>query len=331
MKFIAFVTASVLLFVSGEAFAQGCSPGAFQNLNFSTMSSLTKYAFLSKLSENDVQQNQQKFKGEIVIPYIDVPASGDFQQLKAQLHQVERMTQTNLEQSYAETLVNIGWGELGLEAYKACLNAEADEAIIVEALKGADPFATNLILSLTYKRSTSSTAQPVEQVICAGCDDFAGLKQGDLIEQGKQYVFQLSRKPRSNLAVVVKLNGKIGQFNLPKPIVLPKKGTRQFKGTVAATNPVHPAEQLLPTKSVYCLPSDDTSNPKLGEREEFIIGTARGFKTGQGGPLGYAREPTVRDQDEHRVCWFVDVVSQDIHNGYSGDYTLTAQTVSPGE
>jgi hypothetical protein len=323
----------LLLWASTQSLAQGCSPGDFKNFNFRSMNSLTLYAFLSKMSQSDFQQNEQKIKTDIIIPYIDVPVSSDYQQMRAQLRQVERMTQVNSEQSYAETLRNIAWDELGLEAYKACLDAQADEAIIIEALKGTDPFAPNLIFSMTYKRTTRTptVALPVEQVICAGCDDLSGLKQGDGIEQGKMYLFQVTRKPKSNLVVVVKVNGKIGQFNLPKPVVAPKKTTRQFSVTVAATNPVHPAEQLTPPKTMYCLPSDDRSNPKLVDHEEFIIGSAKGIKTGQSGPSGRARDPELRSQDEHQVCWLLDVVSYDIHNGFSADYTLSAQTIVPGE
>lgn len=182
-----------------------------------------------------------------VIPYINVPASGDFQQMKAQLQQVQRITQINLNKNHTETLLDIGWGQLGLEAYRACLNTQKGEALIIEHLKGSDPFSNELIVSLTWQRRTNSVPKPIERIICLGCD-YSGAKEGDLVEQGKSYLLQLKRHAETNLSIVVTVDGLVGQFRLPKPPKPPKISDENWTILAQATQPTSAQQLILPHK-----------------------------------------------------------------------------------
>jgi hypothetical protein len=317
--------ALTLMFNPGHAIAE-CSPPDFKNVNFSNLHDLTKYAFLSSIKDQNDQKLAQSFNSGMTIPYIDVPATGDFAQTKEQMRQVERLTQVHLEQDHTETLLNIAWDELGLSAYKECLNAQKGEAVIVEPLQGTAPFGSQLALSITWQRRTKpDTAKQVRDVICLGCTA-SNLKKGDPIEVGVAQVVVLSRKPGENLSLIVNVDGLIGQFHLPRS---PRSITKSFNHdsvTVSATN--RQGNNLRPLNDVICWPNEKV---KLKIGEEFLIGTANGNRVGQGGPCGSANEPVVTVKNANQVCWKFDVMSCDVNNGYSGTYNLTAESAFPAD
>jgi hypothetical protein len=268
----------------------------------------------------------QSFNSGMTIPYIDVPATGDFAQTQQQLKQVQHLTQLHLEQNHKETLLNIGWSELGLQAYKDCLNNEKGEAVIVEPLQGTDPFGNKLAVSVTWQRRTKPDPTSVRDIICLGCTA-SNLKKGDPIKVGEAQALVLSREPGESLSLIINVDGLIGQFHLPKPPKTIKTSFRNDTVTVSATDRM--GNELRPSRDVICWPNDKV---KLGDREEFLIGTAAGIRTGQGGPCGSAREqPVVQLQNANQVCWKFDVFSCDLKNGFDGNYSLSVKTASSVE
>jgi hypothetical protein len=204
-------------------------------------------------------------------------------------------------------------------------------------LQGSDPFSNELIVSLTWQHRKRTEAKPIEQIICLGCD-YSRAKEGDLVEPGNSYLLQLNRHAETNLSLVVTVDGLVGQFHLPKPPKPPIIGEENWTILAQATQPTS-AQQLILPHNVFCWPSPPgdflietgSKDFTLGKRQEFIVGSARALKTGEGGPLGYAREPFVLSQREKQVCWQFDVVSQYTKNGYSGTYNLSVKTVAPAD
>ena len=189
------VGASVLALLLSPGFIHaGCAPPDFQKVDFRNLHDLTKYGFLSSVNEEDFKNLSRSFNSGMTIPYIDVPATGDFAQTDQQLKQVQRLTQLHLEQNHRETLLNIGWSELGLQAYKDCLNAQKGEAVIVEPLQGTDPFGSKLAVSDTWQRRTRPDSTPVRDIICLGCTA-SNLQKSDPIKVGETQLLVLRESP----------------------------------------------------------------------------------------------------------------------------------------
>jgi hypothetical protein len=315
-----------------------CAAPDFRNVSFRDIRDLSSYAFLSKVREDDYKLHSQKFKGEMVIPYINVPASGDFQQMKMQLNQVQRLTKIDITQQHTETLLDIGWSQLGLEAYKHCLNTQKSESVVIEHLKGTDPFSEELIVSVTWFHRTNAPAKEIKSIICLGCDYAGEIAKGSLVEPGISKLLTLKRRPDSNLSLVVSFDGLLGQFHLPKKPKNPTIREEFWIVTATAAKAAPGPRQFLLANDKFCLPSPASNfqidvgskNFKLKDNEEFVIGTATQRKTGEQGRQGYSRDPEPGSVREREVCWQLEVVSQNIDYGhYSGTYRFSVKIATP--
>src|SRR5262249_3525676 len=321
-----------------------CDPQKFQNVSFRNMHDITKYAFLSSLTETEFKQHQSQIEAEIVIPFLDIPLGGSYAEMQDQLRQVQRLTQINLATDTTATLLDITWSEIGAQAYRACVNAlHQDEYLSIEYLRGTDPFENELVIELKWQTRQSSPPKTVDSIFCIGCSSYDGVKRGDKLQQGNAVPVKITRQPQKSLGFIISVNGLTAQFHLPKPPVeLKKPEMRVWTQGIAATDKVS-SGQLHPPQMTFCYPpptlteaekaplapTSAASKVILGPGEEFLVKTAFGRKTSEGGTYGYAREPSLTTNLPTLLCWYFEVVSYDEHNGYSAAYVLGAEVVGP--
>jgi len=290
---------------------------------------MVKYAYLSKLSTSEFASLKENLKLEVVIPYLDVPVGTDYGKMKEQLRQMESLTQIHLEEIHNKTLQDIQWSEIGLDAYKACLRGKQTEGVYIDHLKGTNPFSEEIVLNVTWtKTRPRKTFATISNVICKGVKESgcAGIKKNDTINLGVSLPLTVRRDGTQALSVIVYVEGIPGEFHLPAIPKKPKKRFVSWQQQVHAN--VRHRDQQIPAINTFCYPANPSFT--LNKNEQIAIGTSYGLKIGgQGGPLGYANPPVLREEGPNNVCWHFDVVSQDANNGYGGIYSLDVVLVSP--
>ena len=320
----------LLLYVStsGGLAADVCAPADFKNTDFKHLDSFTSYYFIENMDKKSFDDNSTQIHAQAIIPYIDIPVSADYGQMKEQMRQLDKFVRTGFSSETHTTMLHIAWDELGLDAYKACLDGQKDEVIHLTQLAGGNPYDTQIILRLQFYRKKAGAPTSVKIIHVNG--DIDGIKDGDLISQGEDYLFTVTRKPGTELKLVVTIDGISEPYFLPEPVKPPMISTRHLTITQIADQPA-PSSQLLPRRNEYCISTDDKIDPQPAQGQELVVNSADGLLTDQHGPLGYARPPKVTRSDNQRACWNLDVVAQNRDGAYSGTYDLWVRTISPGQ
>jgi hypothetical protein len=342
MKFFNLVVSAVICMIawSSVAFGQPCQPLDFKDFHYRDMRSLTLYSFLSSMTKSQWDQSSASFKGEMVIPYIDVPASSDFEKMQSQLSQVARVTKIDQKEYRTDTMIDIGWSELGAQSYQACLRAHSENAVEIRPFGDSDPFLPEPVVSVEWLHRTAETPKAPETLICQNCEIVSGLESNRTVKMGVPVLAQIKRKPKSSMLLLVQINGAVGQFQLPKPPTPVVKKLHSWRVTISATVPDPAHGQLHVPAKEACLPGGagpyvfdppEGRNFTLGDHEEFLVGTATVGPVSFSGANGTSPSANVSTETAQRVCWGINFDSYDIHNGRDAKFDITVQTVAPVE
>lgn len=186
-----------------------CDPRAHFNEFASARTELQRLVILSDVSEEKFKELKANHKGSMTIPYINVPASGEFDYMKQQTDQVRRLLKVDLDTETTSTIYASTLSGDGLKAYQACLRSER---VSVEAdASSVFDRTVNLIVSWTPERGQVGELTDIR------------LTQGNIVgdidrnmEPNGQSIVQVERDPDHTCDVTVVVNDFAGKIVLPK-------------------------------------------------------------------------------------------------------------------
>ena len=145
----------LLLLVPAAHAAEKCNPRDYFDTDFSTLRDFERMIVLSTISQANFNKAAAAHSGEMIIPYINVPAKGDFSYTKTIVSQFHQMIASDLTALQEETILRSSLTSLGVAAYRECLNRIA---LSLEVAEGSlyDPF---VIVEVRYNGPTNKPAR----------------------------------------------------------------------------------------------------------------------------------------------------------------------------
>jgi hypothetical protein len=326
--------APLLLSSMSARAADPCSPPEFKDWNFRQTHDLTKIYFLDTVDSNQYSQASSSFKGNIIIPYIDVPASANYDTMKSQINQVKKMTKLDFKSEHQETIESIGWSELSAKVYIECLRAHNDKLITLEPFQ-SDPYEKEFFLRATFKPNLTINKREKIKAECIGCTML--LPKTAKIDQGGQITYKILRMAGVPLKISIEIAGRSEVFLLPAPPIPLEIHPWSWTVHLDATELNQKTQDKHLPQDTLCWPSDASSSfvrlgPKdfkLHEGEEFIVGNASAIRIAYGGHQGYASTEVGKPiDDSSQVCFKFNVVEEEPIHSYYGEYRITLRTIS---
>ncbi len=204
---------SILSFVSCSAMAQqsACPPTAFLDTDFSARSSMMRLIQMSDSTQEQFNKTNASAKTGMIIPYIDVPAKGDFDFSKDTSNFLRQKLGLDFSKSEDETVLHVGLTAIGAAAYMKCLD---DVAFVIDAKEPAlteDEFLATLSWKSKKGEKGIFSQKPViiGGVIIDSPDFTAPL------EPGSSFVLHIKRDSKRILQLSASVNGDPFEIDIP--------------------------------------------------------------------------------------------------------------------
>lgn len=217
---------AVLMFVAPSSVLalESCNPRNYFDTDFSSLRDFERMIVLSTISETKFKEAVAKHSGEIIIPYINVPAKGDFSLTKTIVNQMHQMMASDITSMQEETILRSSLSELGVEAYLACVNRMS---LILSVPTSAlyDPF---VIVELYYNGPTNDSGI-IEPPLIAGGKVISEVAT-EVNDEGK-IAFLVERNLDEKLVLGVVVHGKpnTGVPSMVHQIQLPARPKKELR------------------------------------------------------------------------------------------------------
>lgn len=343
------VVYSMTPFACGSAKA-GCDPKEFRDISYDTYRDMTRFALLNTVSETEIGSIEQKFGGKIIIPYVNVPASGNYSQLKQQLRQVSRLTKVNLDKEITSSLLHIGWTREGNVAYKNCLDAGNGPAVLlyIGGEPANDEYAEEFVVVIKYQPNTSTEARKFAINCVTGCSALPSIIHNDsgLINKGQAVAVKIKRNVNTRLQLSASVEGADAPAILTLPSAPPTLQTDDIYWRIDTVRRKYsfcfpdsaqsdyrlcrrtidyaPDDRNFPcVKGPFDVNQQPISGTVLGNGAELVIGSgfiSKEYEFGNGGAITSSKE----SETSHRVCFSAGSGAE----GHFANWTVGVTVVS---
>jgi len=242
---IRLLAAAIALTFGGAAFAESCNPRDFAALSYDRMNDFERLIYLSSTSEEKIKEIRADHHGKMTIPYINVPASGDFSYFQSQINQLRNIILQASTRETDNTVIRARLEADGVEAYKACLRER--RAWISVSPANLFTKSANLVVNWYDDRSPSAELNNVK------------ILNGTIVGE---YKAKLGRSESSIIQI------ERGDLTLPTTVSLTVDGT--------------PAEVSLPVRPAYRLQLSARRFPSRVVKAESWHGNGYQDQTVQG-------------------------------------------------
>lgn len=216
----------LLVTTSTSASAQACNPRDFFDIDFSSLRDYERLIVYSAISEDTFKKSAAAHRGEMIIPYINVPAKSDFQYTKTIVNQMKSILNVNLETQQEETILSSSLSQLGANAYVECLKGRT---LTVEVPPTAI-YDEDVLVEIRFNGPGNDPGQVEPPLISGGT--LVGTPP-TVIQDEKATLLGVKRDPTKKLVLGLVVNGEIAQIAMPprptktlvfKPFILPEGG-----------------------------------------------------------------------------------------------------------
>lgn len=118
---LAGTAASLIIGMTKVALAADCDPRNFYSVDYDKLSSYERLVLLSTSSDDKVKEMQTRNKGEMTVPFIDMPIKGDTSYGKKESSQLKRLLSIDQTSEAETTIIRSRLEGAGAEAYRACI------------------------------------------------------------------------------------------------------------------------------------------------------------------------------------------------------------------
>ncbi|MBY3575430.1 hypothetical protein HFN65_31320 [Rhizobium laguerreae] len=188
-----------------------CNPRDFMNFNFSSRTNLERLVLLSELDQRHFEDVKRAHDGEILIPYINVPAKGSFEELKSKTDQLRTLLGVNYSRDESTTVLSNIMTSHGVTGYLGCISEGGLEATLTDNAL----YAQDVTVELKWRSNRGEHAVMTQKpVITGGQLTNTGLE--DLEHNGETF-FSIKREPKKPLHFSVSYNQDVVHAYLPPP------------------------------------------------------------------------------------------------------------------
>ena len=211
MRIACLVALSCVLSSNALAQQSACPPSKFIDIDFAARSSFMRLIQMSDLSKEQFDKTNAGAKTGMTIPYIDVPAKGDFDYAKDTSNFLRQKLGLDFSVSEDTTVLHTGLTAIGAAAYMKCLEDVSFVITVQEPALTEDEFLVKLSWNSRRGEKGAFTQPPV----LIGGKILDAPDYTTKMEPGSSFVLHVTHDLTRVLQLSASVNGNSYEIDIP--------------------------------------------------------------------------------------------------------------------